>query len=249
MAVDPAVVAVTFIGCLLGGFVKGVSGSGLPQIAVPLIALLTDVPTAIAVVQLPAMSINLFQARPQNHSAGELIRHWPVFLTLFFATIIGVSILKVATPALLFALTGGLTIAAAVFLAVTPEFCLPGRWRLGLGLPVAMVAGLAAGLSSLAGPILIPYLLALKLPKDLFVSTISICYLCVIVPTIASLLYWDIVIIDVFLFSILAIGPAILGMITGNRVRSYINDRQFRNIVIFMLILAAIGLVGKAVEV
>lgn len=248
MVIDPAIIAATLVGCFLGGIVKGVSGSGLPLVAVPLIALVTNVPVAVAVVQMPALAINLLQARPKGRTA-EVVRHWPIFVALFFGTIVGVGMLKAAPPSLLFALMGALTIAAATFLVATPDFVLPARLRLRLGVPVALAAGLTAGLSALAGPILIPYFLSLHLPKDVFISTISICYLTVIAPTVAFFLYWDLAEPELFVFSLLAVIPSIVGMVAGNRVRARIDDRQFRGLVLATLLATALGLIVKAVLV
>ena len=248
MAIDPAIIAATLIGCFVGGIVKGVSGSGLPLVAVPLIALVTSVPVAVAVVQMPALAINLLQARPQGR-ATEVARHWPIFAALFAGTIVGVGMLKAAPPSLLFAFMGALTGAAATFLIVTPDFALPARLRLRLGVPIALAAGLTAGLSALAGPILIPYFISLHLPKDVFISTISICYLTVIAPTVALLLYWDVVEPALFLFSLLAVIPSLLGMAAGNRLRARVDDRRFRVIVLVTLLATALGLVIKAISV
>lgn len=247
MAIDPAIIAATLIGCFIGGIVKGVSGSGLPLVAVPLIALVTNVPVAVAVVQMPALAINLLQARPKG-PASEVARHWPIFIALSAGTIVGVGLLKAAPPSLLFAFMGALTVAAATFLVVTPDFALPARLRLRLGIPVALAAGLTAGLSALAGPILIPYFLSLHLPKDVFISTISICYLTVIAPTVAFFLYWDLVEPKLFLFSLAAVVPSIAGMVGGNLLRSRIDDRQFRAIVLATLLATALGLIVKAVS-
>ena len=245
MEIDSAIIAATLAGCFLGGVVKGASGSGLPLVAVPLIALVTSVPVAVAVVQLPAMALNLLQANPRG-SGHQVARHWPIFVTLFFATIIGVGMLKAAPPALLFAFMGAITTAAAIFLVATPNFTLPAGLRLGVGVPVALAAGLAAGLSALAGPILVPYFVALRLPKDVFISTISICYLTVIVPTVIFFIRWDLVQPELFLFSLLAIVPSMVGMAGGSMLRARIDDRQFRTLVLATLLATALGLIVKA---
>ncbi|WP_034490789.1 sulfite exporter TauE/SafE family protein [Afifella pfennigii] len=246
MEIGPTVIAATLLGCFLGGIVKGVSGSGLPQVAVPLIALVTSVPIAVAVVQLPAMSINLAQARPQRGASSQVLRHWPIFLTLFGATILGVGMLRLAPPSLLFAFMGTVTILAATFLVAKPGFGLPEKLRLPLGIPVALAAGLSAGLSSLAGPFLVPYYVALRLPKEVFIPAISLSYLAIIVPTMIFFLYWELVDPRFFLFSLVAVIPSLLGMLAGNRLRQLVDERQFRSIVLVTLLTTAAGLLVKA---
>jgi len=246
--VDPVLLAALFAGCLLGGLAKGISGSGLPQIAVPLIALMTDAPTAIAVVQIPTMSINLVQARPRGYPMSAVLPHWPVVVVLFLSTIIGVGLLTVTPPSVLFVLMAGLTSAAAIMLILKPAFVLPARLRLPVGIPIAGVAGITAGMSSLGGPFLIPYLLSLGLPKNLFVAVISLCYLSIILPTITFFLWWEIVPAELFLYSCVAILPALLGMWAGNHLRDRIDEAGFRKVVLAVLVVSAIGLIVKAVQ-
>lgn len=249
MIFDGALIAAILVGCIVGGVAKGVSGSGLPQVAVPIIALITDVPTAMAVVQLPALSINLLQMRYKDQPASLALQHWPIFLIIFATTIVGISILRVAPPGMLFAFLGAVCIATIAFLHLKPNFALSSKMRLPVGIPLAMFAGLSAGMSSLGGPFLVPYFLSLNLPKDVFVSTVSVCYLAIIIPTISFFLYWDLVEPELFLFSTFAVLPSIAGMWYGNRIRARINDAQFRKFVLFMLLGSAFGLLFKAYKV
>ena len=247
MLFDPLLLAALVMGCLLGGLAKGISGSGLPQIAVPLIALMTDAPTAIAVVQIPTMSINILQARPQGYPMSAVLPHWPIVAVLFVTTIVGVGLLTVTPPSILFVVMAGLTLTAALLLVLKPTFTLPVRLRLPIGVPLAGVAGVTAGMSSLGGPFLIPYLLSLQLPKNLFVAVISLCYLAIIVPTITFFLLWDIVEPVLFLYSGVAVLPALIGMWVGNRLRDQIDDAAFRKVVLAVLVVSAVGLIAKAI--
>jgi len=246
--IDPAILWLLLFGCALGGFVKGISGSGLPQIAVPILALATDAPTAIAIVQLPSLAINIFQTRPRSRSPHRLLPLWPIVTVLFLAAIVGVGLLSVTPPAALFLIMAGLTFASAVFLMHKPDFALRSALQLPVGIPVAAMAGICAGMSSLAGPILIPYLMSLRLPKDLFVATISLCYLAIIIPTIVFIWYWNIVEGALLVQSTLGIFPALIGMWLGNRLRDRIDERKFRLFVLVMLSVSAVGLLAKALR-
>lgn len=247
---DMTFLLITTIGvaCLLGGLLKGISGSGLPSVVVPLVALQSDVPTAVAIAQIPTLAINLAQAWPRAHPARSVLPHWPIAATLFVATLIGVSLLRVAPPTILLLIVAGLTTFAAMFLFLVPSFVLPKRLRLTVGVPIASVAGVSAGLASLAGPILVPYLLALRLQKDLFISVVSLCYLACIMPTIGAFLYWNVVGPRLFILSGVAVVPALLGMWVGNRMRDRIDERRFRYVVLTVLVGTAALLVGKALS-
>ena len=50
------------VALILGGILKGATGAGAPVIAVPVIAIYFDVPTAVAVMVLPNFTTNLIQS-------------------------------------------------------------------------------------------------------------------------------------------------------------------------------------------
>ena len=243
---DGTLIATMIVSCLLGGLLKGISGSGLPAVVVPIIALQSDVPTAVAIAQFPSVFINIAQARPRNQPASAVLVHWPIAATLFVAAVIGVSLLRVTPPAALLLIVAGLTLAAALFLFLVPTFSLPSHLRLRVGIPVSLAAGISAGMSSLAGPILVPYLLSLRLPKDLYVPVVSSCYLATIVPTVGAFLYWNVVDPRLFALSGLAVIPALAGMKLGNRLRDKIDEMLFSYVVLAVLAGSAIMLIGKA---
>ena len=54
-------ILVAFFSLGLGGVLKGATGAGAPLIAVPALAVLFDVPTAIAIFSLPNFFSNAWQ--------------------------------------------------------------------------------------------------------------------------------------------------------------------------------------------
>ena len=52
------------------------------------------------------------------------------------------------------------------------------------------VVGTMAGMSSLAGPLLITDMMALRLPRDVFVGSISVAYLFGALPMYAGMMWW-----------------------------------------------------------
>lgn len=244
---DIALILTMVFSCMLGGLLKGISGSGLPAIVVPLIALQSDVPTAVAIAQFPSLFINIAQIRPRNSSFRAVLTYWPIAVTLFISAIIGVSLLRVTPPTVLLLLVAGLTLIASAFLFLVPSYSLPKKLEMPIGLPIATASGISAGMSSLAGPILVPFLLSLRLNKDLYVSVVSACYLAGIIPTVGAFIYWEIVDPQLFVLSGVAVLPAIFGMRVGNRLRDKINEERFNYIVLAILAGTAIMLIVKAV--
>ena len=67
---------------LLAGFVKGVVGLGLPTISLALLTALLDLPTAMALLVVPAFCTNIWQGLIGVHTALLLRRLWPLLLAL-----------------------------------------------------------------------------------------------------------------------------------------------------------------------
>ena len=55
---EPALIVGAF---LFGGFCKGISGGGVPIIAVPVVTALTDVRLAIVLIAIPSVIQNIYQ--------------------------------------------------------------------------------------------------------------------------------------------------------------------------------------------
>ena len=78
-AVTYAVIGSSF---LLAGFVKGVVGLGLPTISLALLTALLDLPTAMALLVVPAFCTNIWQGFIGSHLALLSRRLWPLLLAV-----------------------------------------------------------------------------------------------------------------------------------------------------------------------
>ena len=67
---------------LLAGFVKGVIGLGLPTISLALLTALFDLPTAMALLIVPAFCTNVWQGFIGSHIALLSRRLWPLLLAV-----------------------------------------------------------------------------------------------------------------------------------------------------------------------
>ena len=71
---DPHTIFITFISLGVGGILKGATGVGAPLIAIPALALIFDVPTAIAIFSIPNLLTNALQAwRFWPHQRSEIL--------------------------------------------------------------------------------------------------------------------------------------------------------------------------------
>lgn len=71
---------------LVAGAVKGVVGLGLPTVSLALLTLVVDLPGAMALLLVPSLTTNLWQAMLGGNGRVLLIRLWP-FLVMAAVTV------------------------------------------------------------------------------------------------------------------------------------------------------------------
>ena len=95
---------------LLAGFVKGVVGLGLPTISLALLTVLLDLPTAMALLVVPAFCTNLWQGFIGGHLALLSRRLWPLLLALIPFVWVGVALSNLFETAILTRTLGGMVV-------------------------------------------------------------------------------------------------------------------------------------------
>ena len=230
---------------VLGGIIKGALGVGLPLVSVPILSLWLPSGRAIGLLSVPVIWSNFVQAR----SGGLGFAGWRRFRGLIMTQLV-VTVLTVRLTADLPARELNILIAGAVLLAVLlmslpARLSVPAGQERHWGLAVGAFAGLLGGASSLTGPIVISYFMALKLPREEFVRSISLVYLAGSLPLYgAMLVFGRISWADVGL-SLLAMVPVLLGMRMGQAVRQRLNEVLFRRFILLFLVAVAIMLFMK----
>lgn len=139
---------------LIAGLVKGVAGFGLPTVSIALLALFRPLPEAMALMLVPSLATNLWQAL----AGGTLHQVAPrigVFLACSaLAAFLAAGHLARADALLLSGLLGVCLMASAAVALATPDLPAPGRiTETWLGPPMGLASGAIAGLT---GSYLVP---------------------------------------------------------------------------------------------
>ena len=108
-------------------------------------------------------------------------------------------------------------------------------------------SGILGGLSTFYGPPMLAYIVAVDLPKEKFVRTVSTMYFIGSFPLYGSLIYYGFATKEDLLLSIFLIIPAFLGQQIGTRIRDKINQKQFRNCILVTLVILGIMLFIKTI--
>ena len=122
-------VTYTLIGSsfLLAGFVKGVVGLGLPTISLALLTVLLDLPTAMALLVVPAFCTNIWQGFIGGHLALLSRRLWPLLVMVIPLVWVGAALSSFIETLVLTRILGGMLViyAALSFRSVIYSIPLP----------------------------------------------------------------------------------------------------------------------------
>jgi len=237
-------VAAAFI--MLGGMVKGVFGVGLPMVAVPLLSYILPVPTAIALLAVPVLASNVYQAFRGGRARAAVARFWPLLGLLVVGIVVGVRVLVGLNQTVLQFLLGSVVIGSALFNFFGKVGAISPRLEGWLNPAVGAACGLFGGITSFYGPPLAAYMMALRLDKDTFVSTMAVGYLAGGIPFNLSLAAFDILGWNEAFYSLLACLPVFAGMLLGERLRGVLPQSVFRVLILVILVLIGGSLIAKA---
>lgn len=246
MQYDPALLAAIAGTFLLAGTVKGVIGLGLPTVTLGLMTLLLDLPSAMALLIVPSLATNIWQAAGGGNARAILLRIWP-FLGAATATVwIGAQALSRVDLSYLSALLGLLLVAYAASglagfrLSLSPE---KARWS---GPLFGMVNGILTGMT---GSFMIPgvlYLQALGLTRDMLVQAMGMLFLLSTAALALSLGQSRLVSAELGMVSALGLVPAILGMILGQKIRKRLSEDRFRRVFFFGVLVLGLYIVARS---
>ena len=234
--------ALTFV---LGGVVKGVLGVGLPLLAVPLLSLLMPPSNAMGLLVMPVLLSNALQAFEGGQLRYAIRRFAPLMLSQLVATLLAnhwSAQLSVKGMQWVIAFT---VISAVVLMVLKPNLEIASHQEWWAGPLVGAIAGAMGGASSLTGPILIMYLMALRLSRDAFVGSISIIYLMGAIPMYGAMLAWGrFGWLDVA-GSCAGLLPMYLGLRWGALIRHRLSEVWFRRAMLSFLVAVSLLLITR----
>lgn len=224
---------------LVAGIVKGLVGLGLPTITIALTSLVLPLTEAIALIALPTVVTNVWQASVGGRFRYIIRRHWPLIVPLMVALYLTMWLAGQKGPS-------WASVVLGVVLVVYGAMGL-GRLRLrltpDLERPLAPVIGVISGfIAALVGvPVipLMPYLQALEIRPSELVQTLGIVLCATSVTLTGSLLHFGLLDGPHALLSAGAIVPSMAGMWIGQRIRAGLSVEQFR-----VAVFAALALTG-----
>ncbi|MEQ8665398.1 MAG: sulfite exporter TauE/SafE family protein [Rhodospirillales bacterium] len=231
---------------LLGGFVKGTIGFGLPLITVGLLSVFLPVKDVIGLLAVPILVSNVWQAYRSGGMLDPVKRFWPLLTAAFGGLIIGVYLLVSVEPRYLYAIIGGTVVVfSALMLANWAPKIAPAQEK-PFGFMFGGLAGVIGGLSTIWAPPITLYLLMLDVKKEQFIQTSGTMFFIGGVPVVILYIVNDIVHWGNVGWSAALLVPVFLGMMLGQKVRDVIPQETFRKIVLVTLIVVGGALLRRS---
>lgn len=236
-------IAATF---LLAGTVKGVIGMGLPPISLALLTVALGLPQAMALMIVPSLVTNLWQAATGGNGLLILRRTWP-FLLMAGATVwIGAMALSRVDLSLLAALLGlllaiyGAIGLGGIRVAIAPRH---ERWA---GAATGAVNGVLAGMTGSFAVPGVMYLQAIGLPRDQLVQAMGMLFSISTLALAIALHGSALLGAAEGLVSAAAVAPALAGMVIGRQVRRRLSEGAFRRLFFASMLLLGGYIVVRA---
>lgn len=230
---------------LAAGWVKGVTGMGLPTVAMGVLGAWMSPVVAASLLVVPSFVTNLWQMLAGPAAPRLWARLWPMMAGIVLGTTLGAGLLVRADAAWSGAALGTALIAYACCALALPPLSIAPRAERWLS-PVA--GALTGGITGVTGVFVIPavpFLQSLNLQKDELVQALGLSFT---VSTLAMALgLWSHGALRVgqLGLSAFAILPALAGMWLGQRVRHRIPPRTFRRCFLLFLLVLGIELVSR----
>jgi uncharacterized membrane protein YfcA len=164
---------------VVAAFTHGTMGFGFPLISTPMIAMATDIRTAILATLVPNLAVNLISIFRGGHWTASVARHWPVAVFVLIGAVIGTRMLILGDPEPLKLLLSAMIVV----------FLLQGRLR-GIdgwswlprhpsasGVAFGLLGGFLSGTVNVAVPPLVIYFMALGLDALAMTQVLNLCFI------------------------------------------------------------------------
>ena len=224
---------------LLAGMVKGVTGMGLPTVAMALLALRMSPAAAASLMLLPSLLTNLQQARGSVGWLRLARRLAPMLLATTLATVLSAGVLADSDGQAARIGLGAMLLLYAVFGLSQWTLPAPGRHEGWLGALCGALTGLATGATGVFVLPALPYLVSLRLPRDTLVQALGLCFSASTLALAAALAGHGVLDATTAPASLVVLPPTLFGLWLGGRLRARLPPVLFRRV--FFVTLAALG--------
>lgn len=228
IGLDWPLLLLTLVTFFLAGMVKGVVGLGLPTVAVGLVVVFYDLPTALVLFLAPTFVTNLWQAGRGRFGTMLLRRLWLFFSLVFVMVFVGAQALVQFDMGVLTVILGA-SLSFYAFLGLRglhPTISARHEWWAG------PVLGMANGISiGMTGTFAVPgimFLQSIGLKRDQFIQALGLLFSLSTLALGLALGRLNFLDEKLGFYSLVAILPALIGMEFGGHFRKKLDENRFK---------------------
>ncbi|PJG44030.1 membrane protein [Acinetobacter tandoii] len=230
-------IAVVF---LLAGLVKGMIGLGLPAVSMGLLTMMISPFQAASLLIVPSMVTNIWQLCAEGQVLRVLQRFWSLLLGIIIGSIWSIFPRLGQTDFNSEALLGGMLLLYGLYGLAAKQIPNLSRYAEVLSPLMGYLGGALTVATGVVVIPVVPYLQSLHLQRDDLVQSLGMAFT---VSTVCLAIFLqqnpvDHLPID-YVWSVMALVPALLGMWLGTRIRYRIAEQKFRKV--FFLGLMMLG--------
>lgn len=232
----PQLVAV-FATFFAAGLVKGVTGMGLPTVAMGVFGALLSPLAAASLLIVPSLVTNVWQLVAGPNLGTLLRRLWPMMLAVVAGTLFGSAWIVGGDTSLTTSLLGIALIAYSAYTLVARQLRVPRHAERWLSPLIGAITGVVTGGTGIFVIPAVPYLQALGLSKDDLVQALGLSFTISTIALAVGLGTHGVFEIKQLTLSALAVIPALCGMWAGQLLRKRISLVAFRRGFLICLLL------------
>lgn len=236
------IIAFTFF---LAGIVKGVTGMGLPTVAMGILGTIMPPAGAAALLLVPSFVTNVLQLLSGPSFAALALRLWAMMLAILLGTIAGSWLMANDTAGWTTMGLGAALMIYAGYSLMARQLSVPRNLEPLLSPLIGVITGVVTGATGVFVIPAVPYLQSLGLTKDDLIQALGLSFTVSTIALGVGLTSGGALQLDSLSTSTLALAPALLGMWCGQRVRNAISPTTFRRWFLICLLLLGLELVLK----
>jgi uncharacterized protein len=231
---------------LMAAVIKGAIGFGFPTFSTPLLALFIPVKSAVVLLILPNIVMDMVQASRQGGLVATARRFALLVVCGGIGTLAGTHLLSVLSPRIALLILG---ITVVTFVTLNATRWAPrvppsaARW---LDAPVGFIAGVIGGVTNVPGTPLVIYFYALGLAKPDFVRAIAVTFVLYKVFQLGAVAWYGLLTWRLFGLSVVLSVVAMAGFRVGLAIQDRLDQRTFNRAILVILALLGSWLIVRA---
>jgi uncharacterized protein len=232
---------------LLAGFVKGVTGLGLPTVAMGLLAVTMPPAHALAIVIVPAILTNIWQTFVGPYLRDIIRRLWPLMLGLAAGIWLNAGSMTGPYARYSTVVLGVLLVIYAIIGLSDLRLSVARRDEKWIGGIVGLITGVISAATGVQVIPSMPYFQAIGMEKDELVQALGVFFTVATLALAFNLSSAGLLNESTALPGIVALAGSFIGMAVGQAVRSRMQPETFRRWFLIAMIFLGLYLAGSAI--